>query len=172
MVPYLAAKFLPLAALCLVQMTVLLGAVVARAGVPDAGIIAGPFLDLLLTLFLTALGGVGMGLLLSARVANEDRAMSVVPILLIPQLLLGGILFHIPTNLAVLSKVTLTYWATRAMGSVLDLCAAQGGTCEDRLPLAYEPTAQALADNWLALAGLTALFLVLATLFVARRRTV
>jgi len=170
-VPYLAAKFLPLAALCFVQMAVLLGAVVMRAGVPEAGLVAGPFLDLLLTLVLTSLGGVGMGLLLSSTVANEDRAMSVVPILLIPQLLLGGILFHIPENLGLLSKVTLTYWATRAMGSVLDLCAAQGGTCDvERLPLDYDPTAGALTHDWWALAGLIAVFLVLATAFVARRR--
>lgn len=44
------------------------------------------------TLCLTAFGGVGLGLLFSAFVSTTEKAMSVLPLLLIPQLLLSGFL--------------------------------------------------------------------------------
>jgi ABC-type multidrug transport system ATPase subunit/pSer/pThr/pTyr-binding forkhead associated (FHA) protein len=44
----------------------------------------------LLNLYLTALNGIGLGLLVSALVSNSDKAMSLVPLLLIPQVLFSG----------------------------------------------------------------------------------
>ncbi len=47
-------------------------------------------LGLTITLFLTALAGVAMGLFFSAFVTSTEKAMSVLPLVLIPQLLLSG----------------------------------------------------------------------------------
>src|SRR5262249_46853951 len=43
-----------------------------------------------LTLLLTALAGVTLGLLISALTSNSDRATSFVPVVLIPQIIFGG----------------------------------------------------------------------------------
>lgn len=51
---------------------------------------AGDFFSLTLILYLTSLGGVAMGLFFSALVNSTEKAMSVLPLLLIPQLLLSG----------------------------------------------------------------------------------
>jgi ABC transport system ATP-binding/permease protein len=50
------------------------------------------FAPLTLVLYLTLLAGVSMGLLFSALVNSTEKAMSVLPLILIPQLLLGGFL--------------------------------------------------------------------------------
>jgi hypothetical protein len=44
----------------------------------------------LLNLYLTALNGIGLGLLVSALAGNSDKAMSLVPLILIPQVLFSG----------------------------------------------------------------------------------
>jgi ABC-type transport system involved in multi-copper enzyme maturation permease subunit len=58
--------------------------------------VPGNFWMHLLNLYLTALNGIGLGLLISAIVSNSDKAMSLVPLLLIPQVLFSGS-FGIPS---------------------------------------------------------------------------
>jgi hypothetical protein len=52
----------------------------------------GDFPALLLILYLTSLGGIAMGLFCSALVNSTEKAMSILPLILIPQLLLSGFL--------------------------------------------------------------------------------
>jgi len=109
-VPYVASKFLVLQLLSLLQVTAMLllvhwlrgGYVLtepppacARWGIEacSALILPGVPGNLwlhLLNLYLTAVGGVGLGLLISALAGNSDKAMSLVPLVLIPQVLFSG----------------------------------------------------------------------------------
>lgn len=64
-------------------------------------------------LWLCSLAGLGMGLMLSALVRTTEAAIALVPILLIPQVILGGAIMPIdkmnqPTRLA--SEATITRW--------------------------------------------------------------
>jgi hypothetical protein len=52
----------------------------------------GDFFPLLLILYLTSLAGVATGLFFSALVGSTEKAMSILPLILIPQLLLSGFL--------------------------------------------------------------------------------
>jgi hypothetical protein len=52
--------------------------------------VPGEFWKHLLNLYLTALNGIGLGLLVSALAGNSDKAMSLVPLVLIPQVLFSG----------------------------------------------------------------------------------
>ena len=108
--PYVASKFFVLQFMGLVQVSTMLGIVyLARAGYTlesppkdcvDAGIqacsmlildgVPGGFWPHLLNLYLTALNGIGLGLLISALAGNSDKAMSIVPLVLIPQVLFSG----------------------------------------------------------------------------------
>jgi hypothetical protein len=47
-------------------------------------------------LFLATVNGVALGLIISALASNADRAMSVVPLSLIPQIILAGVLVALP----------------------------------------------------------------------------
>lgn len=53
---------------------------------------AGDFIWLILILYLTLLAGVAIGLFFSALVNSTEKAMSILPLILIPQLLLSGFL--------------------------------------------------------------------------------
>ena len=83
--PYLGSKFAVLGGIAFVQCLLFVGTLVAMDRVPadDAPAVAA-------TLCLTAFGGVGLGLLSSAVVNSTEKAMSVLPLILIPQLLLSG----------------------------------------------------------------------------------
>lgn len=84
---YLFSKFAVLGTIGVVQcaLLVLTLTVLGRLRLEDMP-------NLLLTLCLTAFAGIGLGLLFSALVNTTEKAMSVLPLLLIPQLLLSGFL--------------------------------------------------------------------------------
>ena len=85
---YLASKFAVQGLICLVQMAIL-AAVGPLVGLP--GGLAG-YPALLGMLYLGAVCGTGLGLLLSSRASSELMAVAMVPLVLLPQLLLSGFL--------------------------------------------------------------------------------
>lgn len=109
-IPYVASKFFVLQWLALVQVSTMLVIVYffrsgySLAQVPPVcarwniqacsllihGGVPGDFWMHLLNLYLTALSGIGLGLLISALAGNSDKAMSLVPLVLIPQVLFSG----------------------------------------------------------------------------------
>ncbi|MCS7080462.1 MAG: FHA domain-containing protein [Chloracidobacterium sp.] len=84
--PYISSKLLVLALIGLAQVTLLYGVMAAAESVP------GPPWLILLYLLLSHLVGVAMGLLISALVRTSEMATSLVPLVLIPQILFGGLL--------------------------------------------------------------------------------
>jgi ABC transport system ATP-binding/permease protein len=50
------------------------------------------FVHQLIWMFLTSVGGIGMGLVVSSLVHDSKTAMNIIPVLLIPQIILGGAL--------------------------------------------------------------------------------
>jgi ABC-type multidrug transport system permease subunit len=112
--PYLASKVAVLGMLCLVQTAALLAIVSLKADLPTAGALVWAPLELWITLLLASLAALGLGLVISATMNNADRATSVVPIILIPQLIFAGV--GDPDGLARwVSYLTVTHWAVEAM---------------------------------------------------------
>jgi hypothetical protein len=109
--PYVLSKFVPLAALGAVQCAILLGAVAAWNGGPEwwAGY-AG--------LVLASWNGTAMGLLVSARASNPDRATAAVPTLMLPQIILAGVLIGLSDMdppARVVAELAAAKWANRVM---------------------------------------------------------
>jgi len=158
--PYVLSKVIVLALLCVLQVAFLL-AVLFRVGVPSEGLVVGPAADIYITLLLAALAGMGTGLLLSSMVANEDRAMSFTPIILVPQLILSGVSFKLSGIGEIFSYLTISYWSTHALGSIVDICGmSPGGVCDpERINLAYDHSVGALARDWAVLAAYGLAFL-------------
>jgi hypothetical protein len=92
---YIFSKFVLLSMFCIVQCTILLAIVFFalgfNGGLPAFGIS-------LLTLIVTAMNSVAVGLLLSTFVNSSEAAMALTPIALIPQVVLGGLLVPMTTN--------------------------------------------------------------------------
>ena len=125
-------------------------------------------------LTLTCWAMVGLGLLISTVARSVDQATSVIPLLLIPQLLFGGALVALErmgTVIKILADVTVSRWAFAGAGSAVGMNAR----------LAEEPKAANLSGYgteffsiqpgvaMLALGGFTAAALLGAALLLARR---
>src|SRR5581483_3196264 len=90
--PYMFSKIVVLGILCLLQSAVLV--IMVNIVAPfTGGIFLPAFIEVYITMALTSLNGLMIGLTLSAFAPNNDRAMSFVPIILIPQVIFSGIMF-------------------------------------------------------------------------------
>ena len=108
--PYLTSKLLPLAALALIQCLLLLATVTALSDLP------GSFGDRLITLFVATLAATAMGLTISTLASSNDKAIAMVPILLIPQVILSGAVVKLESTTELVAKLTIiAYWAFDAM---------------------------------------------------------
>jgi ABC-type multidrug transport system ATPase subunit len=120
--PYVISKVIVLSGLCLFQAAVLVAIFAARLDLPGSD--WGLYLQLLAAIFLTAVVGMAMGLLISAVSANSDRAMAIVPVSLIPQLVFAGALVAYDKMLLpakVLSQLMISKWALQLTGSMTEL---------------------------------------------------
>lgn len=125
--PYMFSKIAVLGLLCLFQSAILV--LVMQLGEPlHQGIFLNPILETYITLALTALAGLMVGLAVSAIAPNNDRAMSFIPIILIPQVIFSGAIIPIkdwPTQ--ILAAMFPTRWAMAALGSSIGLHADKIG---------------------------------------------
>jgi ABC-type multidrug transport system ATPase subunit/ABC-type multidrug transport system permease subunit len=167
----IAAKSVVLFSIAALQCLLLLGVVaVLRPFHESFGVYATVFG----LLVLTSWAMVGVGLLVSTVARSVDQATSVIPLLLIPQLLFGGALVALErmgTVIKLLADLTVSRWAFAAVGSAIHMNAR----------LAEEPKAAnlsgfgtkffgiELAASALVLVGFTAAALLGAALLLARR---
>ncbi len=168
---YVLSKFAVLGVLCLVQCVVLLS---LTYFVLDFW--GNPLIHLSI-LWLSSLGGVGMGLLLSALVRTSEAAMATVPLLLIPQIILGGAIMPIDNMsfpVAATSNVIISRWAFEGVLHAEHVANAYELTAAD-LPRAVAPGLPApppppnpldhffgTAETWLGLS-----YILLSVFFVA-----
>ena len=112
--PYLLSKVIVLAALCVVQTTILVAILAVRVDMPSSGVLVWGPLEIWISLTLAAFAALGIGLLISASVGNPDRAQSLIPIILIPQMIfIGGP--GLGSAGQFISNFTTTRWAGEAI---------------------------------------------------------
>ena len=112
--PYLLSKLGPLAVICVLQAALLLCVVTSLVSLP------GEFLPRLLLLIVTAFAATAMGLAISSFVDSNDKAIGLVPILLIPQAVLSNAVARLDGISHWVAKCTMvSYWAYDALKSTL-----------------------------------------------------
>lgn len=183
-ISYLGSKLLVLALLVFVQSVVLLGIIFAGIGFPtNTGVIMAPLAEVFITLLLTALAGIGLGLAISAFSATPDRAISLVPLALIPQIIFAGLIFKIQGLATPLSWLTISRWSMDALGISIDLnrlCDLPNTNDSGGLPsgcspgflaseTAYTHSPDQLLLRWAILLGYTLVCLLLAAWLLRRR---
>lgn len=120
-IPYMFSKIAVLGVLCLLQSAVLVLAVNAVAPIQQ-GIFLPALVEVYITMALTALAGLMVGLTVSALAPNNDRAVSFIPIILIPQVIFSGMLFQINNpGLQIISSIFAVRWGMAASGSSVGL---------------------------------------------------
>jgi ABC-type multidrug transport system ATPase subunit/pSer/pThr/pTyr-binding forkhead associated (FHA) protein len=95
LVNYVFSKYIILSLVCIFQCAVLLGIVFASLGF-HGGLPA--FAFELAVIVALAMSATALGLLLSTAVTSAEAAMSLTPIALIPQIVLGGLMVPMTTN--------------------------------------------------------------------------
>ena len=126
--PYLFSKIVILGVLCLLQSAVLV-VMVNFAAPLRQGILLPGSLESYITLALTSLAGLMLGLMLSAVAPNTDRALGFRPLLLIPQVIFSGAVFSL--NLPVMQFFGAFFparWAMAGLGSTIGLHGDKLGT--------------------------------------------
>ncbi|MGH3156885.1 MAG: ABC transporter permease, partial [Streptosporangiaceae bacterium] len=148
---YLSAKVGVLGAVAAVQSLTLTVVIGLTLGLPGSSPVGDGFAAFFISLWLANICGMSVGLYVSAGSSNADRAMSIVPYLLITQLVLCGVLFRLGV-LTFASWLMPARWAVSAIGGIAGLSAAQ----LNQSPGLYPHSALGLISNWLMLVVLSA----------------
>ncbi|NJP07068.1 MAG: ABC transporter permease, partial [Chloroflexaceae bacterium] len=119
--PYVLSKVVVLTGICLIQSILLVLVVSLHTGLPPEGALLPAPIELVLSVWLTAVCGMSMGLLLSALVSSPDKAFSFVPIILVPQIMLAGLIFALDGPAEIISYATVSRWATESLGTTADV---------------------------------------------------
>jgi len=135
--PYMFSKIVVLGILCLLQSLVLV-ILVNMAAPLQQGIFLPSPVEIYITMVLTSIAGLMLGLTVSAFAPNNDRATSFIPIILIPQVIFSGIIFPLSTPiLQIIGSFFAARWSMAAMGSTVGLHGDKLGSGSD---FAYKGT--------------------------------
>ena len=118
---YLLSKVLVLGVFCLIQSLGMAAMFALTVGLPEEGVFMHPFWEMSITTWLTALSATAMGLLASSMFSNPDRAMSIAPLLLMPQMLFSGLLFKLSGATEVISLFAICRWSMEGFGTIANL---------------------------------------------------
>ncbi len=162
---YITANVMWQFIMCLIQTIILLLVSAIFIDYNDTGIIFGSAMfEYFITLFLLTFGSDVMGIMISSISGNPTTAMTIMPFVLIVQLIMSGVLFTLDGWTGAVANITFSKWGMNALGSIADL---------NGLPLliglphhqdCYERTAQNLLTSWVWCAGITVLFYLLSIL--------
>ena len=114
---YICAHMIYQCMLCAAQTAILLG-VCSMAGVhfPSKGLVSGSFMpDMAITMFLITYAADMMSLAISCLVKNTTTAMTVMPFMLIFQLVFSGAFISLSGKAAELTRFTIAKWGLRSM---------------------------------------------------------
>jgi len=87
--------------------------------------------EMYITLFLSAVAGISLGLLISAVVRSSGAVIYVVLLILFVQIIFAGAIFELPSGARPISYLTATRWTLEALGGTVDMERLKGSeaTC-------------------------------------------
>lgn len=131
-----------------------------------------------------------LGIMVSCIVKNENAAMTVMPFVLIIQLVMSGMMFELPENAEFIKQLTVSKWGLTSICSSADInelptketlqkfyaAKEAGGQGEDWKDMGitqayeeeYEATSQHVAGSWLVLSGYSLLYGFVGVLLLKR----
>lgn len=118
---YILSKMIVLGILCLIQSLLITGCFAIFIGLPEKGVLLHPVGEMLITTFLTSISSAAMGLFVSSLFTNADRAMTVAPILLMPQILFSGLIFELDGATKLISWFAICRWSMEGYGTTANL---------------------------------------------------
>ena len=118
---YILSKFIVQGVLAFIQSWILVYIFQKTVGASDYSILINSFWDVQIICFLSILSSAVMGLFISAIVKNTNIAMTILPLILIPNLLFSGMLFQLKGIGKFASNLILCRWAVEGLGTTTNL---------------------------------------------------
>ena len=118
---YIFSKFIVQLFLAFLQATLIVSIFQAISGSSEYSLLINSYWDIQIICFLTILSASALGLFISSFVKNSNIAMSIAPLVLVPQLLFSGILFKLEGFTDFISNFILCRWSVEGLGSSLNL---------------------------------------------------
>ena len=117
---YILAHMIYQAFICLLQAAVIISiSVPAGVPFPEGGLVSQSFfIDFGITLFLITYAADMLALMISAAASDPTAAMTVMPFVLIFQLLFSGVMFPLSGKAAVIPKITISSWGMECIASL------------------------------------------------------
>ncbi|MBK8031744.1 MAG: ATP-binding cassette domain-containing protein [Chloroflexi bacterium] len=115
--PYLTSKVVVYGIFSLFSCFLAMIALSVGVVLPEQGVLLWGPLEIFITLALTSLAGVSIGLLISALNRQVNAVTYLVLFVLFVQILLPGVLFPMEGPLEVPSRLTITRWSLEALGA-------------------------------------------------------
>ena len=117
---YLLSKFIVQSILAIIQSFVLIYVFQKLSGASQYSILINPFWDMVIICFISILSAAAQGLFISSFIKNTS-VLSILPLILVPQLLLSGIFFKLDGILEFLSNFILCRWTVEGLGTSANL---------------------------------------------------
>ena len=119
---YITAHVLWQMVLCLVQSAIMLAICTLTVNFNSNGVVLGSaFAEYFVTIFLLTFCADVMGIMISSIAGNPTTAMTIMPFVLIIQLIMSGVLFDLSGFSERISYITFSKWGMNAFGSIADL---------------------------------------------------
>src|SRR5690606_18420498 len=140
--------------ICFVQCLLLLGVLEMFISIP------GDLVSRFMVLFATGVAATTMGLSVSAFVSSNDKAMTMIPMLLVPQIILAGAVVKLEGSALCIGKATMsTYWGFEGVKSALS---GEVKTVKnDYTGELILPINNTMSEGLAAIAGLDVVFLII-----------
>ena len=119
--PYLGAKIGFQWLICVAQVLVMLAIILIAKPLHER---PSSYLEFLAVFLVLALAAATLGLMISALASSENQATSIIPLVLIPQLLLGGAIIPVERMSSVMeliSRLAASQWGLRGAGSATSI---------------------------------------------------
>lgn len=118
---YLLSKFIVQGLLAFIQATLMVFIFQEIVGSSSHSILIDSYWDIQIICFLSILSSAALGLCISAIVKNSNIAMSIIPLILVPQLLFSGMLFKLEGIGDFISNFILCRWSVEGLGTSANL---------------------------------------------------
>lgn len=135
---YILSKVLVLGLLCIAQSLLIVTTFALLVGMPEEGLFTLPYIEILITTILTAMAAASMGIFVSSLFTNADRAMTVAPILLMPQILFSGLIFNLKDATEIISYFAVCRWSMEGYGTTANLNDLELKMQQEGFPITHE----------------------------------
>jgi len=117
---YIGAHVIFEGILCASEALIILLVVLVKnsSHLPDSGLIFPLAIDMYLTMYLTVFASDMLAILVSCIVKDTNSAMTVMPFVLIVQLVFGGVIFELDGIADLLSNLTISKWGMNGLMSI------------------------------------------------------